>query len=131
MRCQKVEDLIGTIDFWKNFVQGDPLKPRNKYWQKFDDSNGMLCAHNGDYIYMTIVVPDDQKIDIFKIKNNQYSQKIEKPEYFWEEGNFKFYLYQISSKGITADSNIEIEIESEFFNKKQWPIDESGKIILE
>jgi hypothetical protein len=49
----------------------------------------------------------------------------------WHLPAVPFYLYRISSKGITEDSKIEIEIESEFFNKKQWPIGELGNVILE
>lgn len=130
LKCQKLNETIGTIDFWKNFVKGDLSMSRENYWQKID-TMGMICAHNNDYIYITIVYSGDNSIDNFEINSRQIQQKMTNADYFWEEGDFKFFLYQFASNGLSEIDNLEIKLTSEFFNKKQWPIEGTGKLILE
>ncbi len=130
MMCQKVGGSVGPIDFWKNFVQGDLSKPRADYWQDFGDSIGMICAHDGDYVYL-VVVSGEKNIDNFKVVNNQISQNFDAPDYFWEDGSFDFRLYQFSSNGKTEINNLKFEIQNDFLNKREWPIEGVGKIIFE
>lgn len=130
MMCQRIEENAGTVEFWKKFVQGDLSKSRSDYWQSFDDSTGIICASDKNRIYL-LVVSSGKNIEKFKVISRKINYDFDAPDYFWEDGNFDFRLYQFSSEGEREIDDLKFEMRNDFLNKQEWPLEGFGKIILE
>ena len=130
LRCQKIEKVVGTVGFWKNFVAGSDSVDRSGYWQDLGDT-GIICGYSKDYIYLSIVSPVENDMNNFNFISGALEHEFRKPDYYWAEDAYNFYVFQISMEWINEIDEIKLEFKKGLINKKKWPIEGVGKIVFE